>query len=355
MLRLILQAKIFSSMAAGQVGKCMSDHPSVLVVGCGSIGERHFRCFRNTGRARVGACDTNPALRAHIRAQYDDEPVWESLDAALESSVWDAIVICTPANSHVPIAQRALAHGSAVLIEKPLSIGLDGVDALVTQAGTSRKPVVVAYVYHSMPAMVQARAFLLAGSLGKPLQVTVCAGQHFPEFRPAYRDIYYNNHATGGGAIQDALTHLVNAVEWIIGPATSVFCQAAHMALEGVAVEDTVSVTARHGETIVSYSLNQFQIPNETTVAIHCEHGSVKLEAHEQRWGVYRKGDKAWEWHSAKVTHRDDLFTAQANSFLDAMEGKPHNLCSLEEAFRTLKFNLAALDSARSGKVIRIS
>ena len=140
----------------------MTDRPSVLIVGCGSIGERHFRCFRNTGRAHVGACDTNPALREHIRTQYN-EAAFESLDAAWESSPWDAIVICTPANSHIPIAQQALQHRCAVLIEKPLSIDLDGVDALLVQSGKSEKPVAVAYVYHSMPAMTQAREFLLAG------------------------------------------------------------------------------------------------------------------------------------------------------------------------------------------------
>jgi len=30
--------------------------------------------------------------------------------------------------------------------------------------------------------------------------------------------------------VQDALTHLVNAVEWLIGPCTRVFCDVAHRA-----------------------------------------------------------------------------------------------------------------------------
>ena len=43
---------------------------SVLVVGCGSIGERHLRCFQKTGRARVTACDLNPDLRQRLAATY---------------------------------------------------------------------------------------------------------------------------------------------------------------------------------------------------------------------------------------------------------------------------------------------
>src|ERR1035437_347420 len=30
--------------------------PRILVIGCGSIGERHLRCFQRTGRAELFAC-----------------------------------------------------------------------------------------------------------------------------------------------------------------------------------------------------------------------------------------------------------------------------------------------------------
>lgn len=332
----------------------MNDPISVLVVGCGSIGERHFRCFRNTRRADVAGCDTNPALRERLRDQYG-AVAYESLDAAFAGHTpWDAVVICTPAHTHVTLALQALEQGCSVLIEKPLSCTLEGTDALQAKARATSKPVAVAYVYHSMPALSQAREFLLSGALGPILQISVTAGQHFPDFRPAYREIYYNRHETGGGAIQDALTHLVNAVEWIAGPATHAYCQAAHLALDGVTVEDTVSVTARHGTAIATYCLNQFQIPNETTLAFHCEKGSLKVELHEQRWAVYARGASAWEYRPAPAPDRDHFFTTQANSFLDAIEGKPHNLCSLDEAIQTLKFNIAALESARTGQAIAI-
>jgi predicted dehydrogenase len=210
-------------------------------------------------------------------------------------------------------------------------------------------------VLHLLPSILAAREFLRSGALGKPLHASVVSGQHFPTFRPAYREIYYNKHETGGGAIQDALTHSVNAMEWMIGATTNVFCEAAHQSLEGVTVEDTVSVTAKSGNVLVNYSLNQFQAPNETTFQIHGENGSVKIEMHEQRWGIFRRGSEKWEYHAAPVNHRDDLFLAQANAFLDGMDGKPNPLCTIDEAIQTLKFNLAALESARVGKAIAIN
>jgi len=327
---------------------------AILIVGCGSIGERHLRCFQRTGRAEAAACDTNTALLERVAQQYGVAR-FTDFNAALAARRYDGIVIATPAHTHIDLALAALRHGAAVFIEKPLSTSLAKVDELRDAAAKSGRYTAVAYVYHLMPWIRGAREFLRSGELGRPLHVNVATGQHFPTFRPAYREIYYARHESGGGAIQDALTHIANAVEWFIGPTTRVFSDAAHQALEGVTVEDTVNVTARNGGVLVNYALNQFQAPNEMTMQIHCEGGSVRIEGHEQRWSVFRRGASAWEHHKAAPLERDELFIAQANAFLDGLHDKPTPLATLDEAAQTLKFNLAALESSRSGKAVEIA
>lgn len=326
---------------------------STLIIGCGSIGERHLRCFQKTGRCSVAACDTNPTLLATIKERYG-VAVFASLDAALAEARFDSVVICTPAHLHLPIAIKLLNLRLHVFIEKPLAIDTALVPQVREAIAQAQRYVAVAYVYHLMPWVANAREFLKQGELGKVLHVSSMSGQHFPTFRPAYRDIYYTRHELGGGAIQDALTHLVNAVEWLIGPCTRVYCDAAHQALEGVTVEDTVNVTARHGQVLVSFAMTQFQTPNENTLLIHCENGSVKIETNHQRWGVMRRGDTDWTWHQTPPQERDDMFIAQANAFLDGVEGRDTPLCTFEEAVQTLKFNQAALRSAATGAAIEI-
>jgi predicted dehydrogenase len=326
---------------------------STLIIGCGSIGERHLRCFQKTGRCSVAACDTNPTLLATIKERYGVE-VFSSLDTALAEAQFDSVVICTPAHLHLPIAIKLLNLRLHVFIEKPLAIDTALVPQVREAISQAQRFVAVAYVYHLMPWVANAREFLKKGELGKVLHVSSISGQHFPTFRPAYRDIYYTRHELGGGAIQDALTHLVNAVEWLIGPCTRVYCDAAHQALEGVTVEDTVNVTSRHGQVLVSFAVTQFQTPNENTLLIHCENGSVKIETNHQRWGVMRRGDADWTWHQTPPQERDDMFIAQANAFLDGVEGRDTPLCTFEEAVQTLKFNQAALRSAATGAAIEI-
>ena len=328
--------------------------PKILVVGVGSIGERHLRCFQRTGRAELFACETNAALLQKITQQYQVTG-YPDLAAALKAERFDGVVVCTPANLHISMALQCLRAGAALLIEKPLSTALGEVEELRQErAARQQQYVRVAFVYHFQPGIKAVREELRKGALGRPLQAAVVVGQHFPTFRPAYRQTYYTRHETGGGAIQDMLPHLVNSMEWLIGPSTRVYCEAGHQALEGVTVEDTVCAAARNGDVLTTYTLTQFQAPNEATFLVHCERGSFKVELHEQRWGVYPHGAAGWDYRPAPVKERDDLFVAEANAFLDGMGGAETDLSTVDEALQTLKFNLAALESWRSGKPLNI-
>jgi predicted dehydrogenase len=316
----------------------------VLVVGVGSIGERHLRCFLGTGRCRASFVETNPKLRDEIAACYPAARVHADLDAAITSGI-TAAVIATPAPLHVPLAIRLADAGVHVLIEKPLSVSTDSVDVLEEIVRRRAVVAAVAYVYRAHPALAEMRDTIVAGRFGAPLELVVVAGQDFPFYRPAYRDTYYASRAAGGGAVQDALTHLINAAEWLVGPVDRVVADAAHLAIEGVEVEDTVHVLARHGPVLASYSLNQHQAPNETSITVVCRRGTARFEYHAARWRFMTKPGTEWT-DSANVTlERDTLFVRQANAFLDAVEGVRPPLCPLADGVATLRVNLAILRS----------
>ncbi|MBN1491610.1 MAG: Gfo/Idh/MocA family oxidoreductase [Phycisphaerae bacterium] len=326
----------------------------VLVIGVGSIGERHLRCFHTTGRAELTFCEPNETLRRTIAERYGVEG-YGSLDAALAAGrTFEAAVIATPAPSHIPIATRLAEAGLHLLIEKPLSTSLDGIDALEAAIARRGVTVAVAYVLRGHPVLRAMRAAIASGRFGRPLQVVAVSGQHFPKYRPAYREIYYTRHATGGGAIQDALTHSVNAVEWLVGPIDAVAADAAHQCLEGVEVEDTVHVLARHGDTLSVFTLNQYQAPNENTITVVAERGTARMEYHNGRWCSMTEPDTPWHEEMTFAGERDTLFVNQANAFLDAVEGKGPVDCTLAEAVHTLRVMLAILGSSQGSTLTPI-
>ena len=325
----------------------MPELTSALIIGVGSIGERHLRCFQATGRVQLSLCDTNPALRQRVAEQYGIDRVYADLDAAL-ADPHDAAVIATPAQLHVPMATRLAQAGMHLLIEKPLSTGLDGIDRLKEELGRRELTAAVAYVLRMHPALKDMKREIDSRRFGRPVQMVTTAGQHFPTYRPAYREIYYADHATGGGAIQDALTHLVNAGQWLVGPVDALVADAAHQVLDGVEVEDTVGLLARHDSVLASYSLNQHQAPNEWTVTVVCQHGTARFELHRNRWRWMVEPDDPWHDEAFGPIERDSLFIDQANAFFDCIEGRSPPVCTLDEAIETLRVNLAALRSVQT-------
>ena len=324
----------------------MSPH-RVLVVGVGSIGERHLRCLQATGRAELALCESNPELRRRIAERYGANECYTDLEEALSNASCrpDAAVIATPAPLHVPMATRLAEAGVHVLIEKPLSTSLNGIETLQARVSENNIKAAVAYVYRAHTALQDMKKAIAAGRFGRPVQIVATAGQHFPTYRPAYKNTYYTRRETGGGAVQDALTHILNGAEFLVGPIDRVMADADHMLVEGVDVEDTAHVLTRHGGVMGCYNLNQHQAPNEVVITVVCECGTARFEMHKNRWRSMTDPGGEWQEEHVFSGEWDVTFRNQENAFLDMIEGKGDPLCSLAEGVQTLKVNLAILDA----------
>ncbi|HVU87560.1 MAG TPA: Gfo/Idh/MocA family oxidoreductase [Pirellulales bacterium] len=318
--------------------------PRLLIIGLGSIGERHLRCAQRLGRFAVTCFDINTTLRDAVAVRYGIAETYDSLEQAIAAAP-AAAVICVPAHLHVAIATQLADRGIHLLIEKPLSTSQAGIGQLQSLVQQRRIVAGVGYVIRANPTLTAMREVILEGRFGRPVELVAMAGQDFPFYRPAYRDTYYRDRATGGGAIQDALTHLVNAGEWLVGPIDRVAADARHAVVPGVDVEDTVHVLARHGEITACYSLNQYQAPNEFTITVVCQRGTLRFELHENRWRWMVEPGNTWHDEAGAPIERDDLFATQLHTFCDAIERRSPLLCTLDEGAQTLRVNLAILKS----------
>ena len=242
----------------------------ILVIGAGSIGERHIRCFLKTGRARASVCEIDRALLGRMENDYDLSQSYGDLGDALSSKP-KAVVIAAPAHLHISMAIRAVEAGCHLLIEKPLSTDISGVEDLKRRVLEQRLVAQVGYTFRHHPLVAKVKDEIVQGRWGLPLQLTIVSGQHFPAHRPAYREVYYARHETGGGAVQDGLTHFLDTAQWWLGSIDRLTGDMEHLSLKGVEVEDTVNVLARHGDIMGSYHFNQHQYPDESVFTLVCE------------------------------------------------------------------------------------
>lgn len=325
----------------------MPDQPHILIIGVGSIGERHLRCFQSTGRCTLALCEPMSDRRDEVAVRYNVSG-YETLEEALSDEVFSAAVIASPAPWHIPTAQALTDRGLHLLIEKPLGLNTNGIAELSESIKNHATRVSVGFVYRALPALQQMRAAVQTERFGRIVQIHVQSGQHFPFYRPAYRDIYYADPAQGGGLIQDMLPHFLNAVEWIAGPATKVVVDAEHKVLLGVDVEDTVHLLTRHGNIMANFGVNQHQSVSEAVITVFCENGAARWELNGHRWlsAIQPGGD--WTVQQSYDHQRDDFYILQANAFLDLLDGKSEPLCPLTDGIATLRSTLAILKSRES-------
>jgi predicted dehydrogenase len=104
-----------------------------------------------------------------------------------------------------------------------------------------------------------------------------------------------------------------------------------------------------------SYALNQHQAPNEMTITVVCERGTVRFEMHRGCWSWMDRPETPWHDEPCDPPERDALFTRQANAFLDAIEGTAPPACTLAEGIATLKVNLAILRASEQQRWETIS
>lgn len=94
----------------------------VLLAGVGTFGREHIDRLAARADVRlVGVADTNPAAAERICSLYGALPCHADPLRMIDDAEADAIVIATPAATHVEICMRPLGRGLSVLLEKPVA------------------------------------------------------------------------------------------------------------------------------------------------------------------------------------------------------------------------------------------
>jgi predicted dehydrogenase len=119
------------SNSPGQEGIPLEQRPAgVILVGGGRIGVLHaITASRQRGMRLLAVVDRNPAALSLLSGMGLQTLFTKSLDAALGLSGVDAVILATPPESHLELTRRCLSRGLRVLVEKPLAIRPDQLEA----------------------------------------------------------------------------------------------------------------------------------------------------------------------------------------------------------------------------------
>ena len=183
----------------------------------------------------------DPERRAQAAEDVPDAALVSSVDELWRrSDEYDAVVVVTSNEAHVPLATTALDLGKAVVVDKPLAVTADDAARLVAHARERRA---VLSVFHNRrwdSDTLTARRLLDDGVLGDVHRLE----SRFTRFRPTVVD-RWRERPGGGGVLLDLGTHLVDQAVHLLGPVAEVWADVA-VRRAGAVVDDDCLLVLTH-------------------------------------------------------------------------------------------------------------
>ncbi len=137
-------------------------------IGCGYWGPNLLRNFAALPGASVKfVVDRSAERRSYVEKNYPGIQTVAELEPVLRDPAIQAVVIATPARSHFALAERALAAGKHVFVEKPLAMSVDEVDRLDTAARALGLTLMAGHTFLYHPAVLALKQLIDAGELGR--------------------------------------------------------------------------------------------------------------------------------------------------------------------------------------------
>jgi predicted dehydrogenase len=131
----------------------------VALVGCGRISQvAHLPAMAKVENLElVAAVDTSRAVADGVAARWSTSP-YTDLDRCIRDLRPDAAIVTAPDRAHASIAQRLLAAGCHVLIEKPMTATVSEAEAVVRAVAESGCVLQVGTMKRHDPGLMFARS-----------------------------------------------------------------------------------------------------------------------------------------------------------------------------------------------------
>jgi len=318
----------------------------ILIAGCGSVGRRHLRNLQGLGENDIVLYRSGyGTMPADELAQF---PAESDLERALGHKP-DAVIVSNPTALHLKVAIAAVEAGCHLLLEKPVSHTMAGVDRLLASVEKTGVRVCVGFQYRFHPGLQQIRQWLVEGAIGRAVAARASYGDHLPDWHPweDYRQSYSAREDLGGGAIL-TLCHPLDYLRWMLGDVESVWASAANLGGMGIDVDDTAEIVLRFASGVLgAVHLDLVQRPPSHSLEVIGTGGTLRWDQADGTARIYRADVGSWEdYRPPSAFERNDMFLAEMHNFLQVCQGEAQPVCSLADGIAALRLSLAAQISA---------
>lgn len=191
----------------------------VAVVGLAGVGRVHVDRWSRSDKANlVAVCDIQPEI-AQDTADRMGVASYLSVHNLLDSARPDAISVCTPPKSHLPIASAAARRGVHVLVEKPMASSVADCRAIIDACAENGVTLLVGHKKRFVPTIVRLKS-LTEGELGRIRFML----HRYPHPWLSDKDWFWQED-DGGGPILENAVHAADTLGFLMGDVERVFAE----------------------------------------------------------------------------------------------------------------------------------
>ena len=348
----------------------------VGIVGTGRISDLHAIEYLANPSARIVAlCDRDTELASRRAAAWglDSVAIEDDIDVLLARPDVDLVEILLPHHLHLGAALKAIDAGKIVSLQKPMCISTAEADRLVEAAEASERPFKVFENFLFYPPVIRARELIAEGAIGTPLSIRIksnpgrsATAWEVPESAIAWRR---QAEKSGGGPLVFDDGHHKFALAWhFMGEPEEVHAF--------IGYSETADRSWLDAPSIVSFRFPGNRIGNLEVVHSPELEILTRHYAQDDRVEITGTGGVLWIngghgrlgsspplalYRDGTLTEIRDVETGWEQSFvlstrhyLEVLTEGGQPVLTAREARQVLRFALAALESARSGRPVTV-
>jgi myo-inositol 2-dehydrogenase/D-chiro-inositol 1-dehydrogenase len=323
------------------------------LLGAGRIGKVHAKAVSGNASAKlVAVADAFPDAAGAIASAYGCEVrTIEAIEAAKDI---DAVVICTPTDTHADLIERFARAGKAIFCEKPIDLDVDRVKACIKVVAETKGKLMVGFNRRFDPHFMAVRQVIDDGKIGTVEMVTITSRD------PGAPPIDYIKRS--GGIFRDMTIHDFDMARFLLGEEPITVSATAAVLVDKAIGEagdyDSVSVllqTASGKQAMISNS-RRATYGYDQRIEIHGSKGMVAAENQRPFSIEVANGDGYTRppLHDFFMTRYTEAYANEIAAFIAAIEKGSAITPSGADGLAALRLADAAVQSVKEGRQIKV-
>jgi len=332
----------------------------VGIIGCGLIAGSHVSGYLKSGMAEITALSDSRIERAKALAEkygLHRANIYENYEELLKDKSVDAVSICTPHHLHAEMTVKAAENGKHVLCEKPIAISLNQADEMINACRRNGVKLAVVFQGRFSPDVQRVKKEFERGDFGIPIYGEAVVKwyredksyYHMDEVAKSWRGKWSTE---GGGALINQSIHLIDTLQWIMGPIDYLYGIYDTM-MHNIETEDIAVSILRFKSGALGFILGSVNLqPQEDWVAIYGSKKSVVIGSDKM---IAKEWDEKSGSRIRSVEERKETLTPfighddVVKDFLESIVFDRPPAVPGEEARKSLEIVLAIYKAHRTG------